>query len=96
MTRDTNTVLEQLATSLEEKIQSPSTPKGLEAYVKSLTSWSKAASKVAGSYRDRLRDAKPKSDAAQVQQAQLDKLLQAVSGELAQISDLAGKLKGGK
>ena len=76
---------------LDEKIQSPSTPKGKAAFVKSLSAWSKAASKVAGSYNDRLGDAKPTSDNERAQQAQLAKLLQAVSGQLGQIADIVSK-----
>lgn len=91
MTLETSVVLEKLATKLEEKIQSPSTPKGKAAFVKSLSAWSKAASKVAGSYNDRLSDAKPKSDNERAQQAQLAKLLQAVSGELGQVADIVTK-----
>lgn len=45
---------------LEEKIQSPRTPKGKKAYFKSLHGWSKAAAKVASSYEDKLGDADPK------------------------------------
>ena len=80
---------------LNEKIQSPANPKGMEAYKKSLTAWSKAASKVAGSYQDKLGDAKPSAGSMSMATviSQLDKLLTAVSGELAQIADLTAKLK---
>jgi hypothetical protein len=80
---------------LAEKIQSPSTPKGKAAYIKSLTSWSKAASKVAQSYSDKLGDFKEAqgsmSGAALV--GSIDKLLSNVSDELAQIAAQIEKLK---
>ena len=46
--------------TLHEKIQPPTSPKGRAAFAKSLGGWSKAASKVAGSYKDRLQQANPK------------------------------------
>lgn len=79
--------------SLDEKIQSPSTPKGLAAYAKSLGGWSKAASKVAQSYKDKGAEMKPSTDADRARSAQLLKLLQSVSGELAQIASLIGSVK---
>lgn len=79
--------------SLDEKIQSPSSPKGKAAYAKSLGAWSKAASKVAQSYKDKGADMKTSSDTERAQAAQLMKLLQTVSGELAQIAALIGAVK---
>lgn len=43
----------------------PTSPKGPAAFAKSLGGWSKAASKVAGSYKDKLMQANP-NEAAQV------------------------------
>lgn len=77
---------------LAEKIQSPSSPKGRAAYRKSLASWSKAASKVAQSYKDKLGDLKGANDAEKAMAAQLERLLGTVSGELAQIASTAEKL----
>ena len=80
---------------LNEKIQSPSTPKGLEAYKKSLTAWSKAASKVAQSYRDKLGDLKEAqgsvSGATLVNT--LEGLLFSASSALSQIEAQVAKLK---
>ena len=52
---------------LNEKIQSPATPKGRAAYAKSLGAWSKAASKVAQSYKDKGADMKAANDAERAQ-----------------------------
>lgn len=86
-------VTEQMEALLSEKIQSPSTPKGKAAYAKSLGAWSKAASKVAQSYADKGDDMKGLNDSQQAMQSQLLKLLQTVSGNLAQVASLAEKLK---
>lgn len=85
-------ISERMESLLAEKIQSPSNPKGKAAYVKSLTSWSKAASKVAQSYGDKLADAKGLNDAQQAVQSQMKGLLQSVSKDLAQLAALSGKL----
>lgn len=85
--------LEALRSLLDEKIQSPSNPKGRAAYTKSLGAWSKAASKVAQSYADKGDDMKGLNDSQQAMQSQLLKLLQSVSGNLAQVASLAEKLK---
>jgi ABC-type transporter Mla subunit MlaD len=87
----TSEISEALAV-LAEKIQSPSNPKGRAAYIKSLTAWSKAASKVAKSYGDKLGDMRQVTDAEAARKAQLDKLLQSVSGQLAQAAELANSL----
>ena len=80
-------------TELLEKIQVPSNPKGRAAYAQSLGAWSKAASKVAQSYKDKLAQAKGLSDSQRLVQGQLDKLLTSVSGEMAQVASLVEKLK---
>ena len=78
---------------LAEKIQSPSTPKGRTAYFQSLGGWSKAASKVAQSYGDKLKEApQPKDDKA-TSQARLAVLLKDTSANLAEIAALSDRLK---
>lgn len=93
MTPALSWLLEQIAGRLVEKIQSPSTSKGRAAYLKSLGSWSKAASKVAQSYADKLDDMKGLNDAQQATKTQLEKVIRSVSGELAQIASLTNTLK---
>lgn len=92
-TPEMNATLESISRRLDEKIQSPSSPKGRAAYTKSLTSWSKAASKVAQSYKDRLGDLRQVTDAEALRRDQLGKLLQTLSGQLAQAAELADSLK---
>lgn len=77
---------------LAEKIQSPSSPKGKAAYTKSLIGWAGAATKVAKSYADKLADMKQVTDAEHTRKVQLEKLLQSVSGQLAQAAELARSL----
>jgi hypothetical protein len=86
-------VSDRMSRLLDEKIQSPSNPKGRAAYAKSLGGWSKAASKVAQSYGDKLADMKPKNDAESALQVQMKKLLQSVSGEMGQLASMVGNLK---
>lgn len=85
-------LLETIRHQIDEKIQSPSTAKGRTAYLKSLGAWSKAASKVAQSYADKLDSMKGLNDPQQVTKSQLEKLLRNVSGELAQVAMLAQRL----
>jgi len=75
---------------IDEKIQSPTSPKGRSAFAKSLGGWSKAASKVAGSYKDKLMQANPKDIE---DQALLGADLASVSKLLALIADRAERLK---
>lgn len=86
-------VSERMQSLLDEKIQSPSNPKGRAAYTKSLGAWSKAASKVAQSYADKGADMKGLNDAQRAMHSQLLTLLKTVSGNLAQVASLAEKLK---
>jgi hypothetical protein len=87
-------VTESMLTLLNEKIQSPSSPKGRAAYVKSLAAWSKAASKVAQSYRDKLGDMDVKKTVSgQEVVTSLDKVLSNVSSELALVASQIEKLK---
>lgn len=78
---------------LAEKIQSPSSSKGRAAYTKSLIGWSSAASKVAKSYADKLADMKQVTDAEHARKLRLQTLLQSISGQLAQVSELAKSLE---
>lgn len=78
---------------LNEKIQSPSTPKGLEAYKKSLSAWSKAASKVAQSYRDKLGDVKVQKETDSATVNTLEGLLFSAASALSQIAVYTEKLK---
>jgi hypothetical protein len=84
--------ISQTLALLAEKIQSPSNPKGRAAYIKSLSAWAGAASKVAKSYGNKLGDMRQLTDAESARKAQLDKLLQNVSGQLAQAAELAKSL----
>lgn len=75
---------------LDEKIQVPTSPKARAAFSTSLGGWSKAASKVAGSYKDKLMQANPKDIE---DQALLGADLASVSKLLALIADRAERLK---
>lgn len=75
---------------LDEKIQVPTSPKGRAAFSASLGGWSKAASKVAGSYKDKLMQANSKEIE---DQALLDADLGSVSKLLAVIAGRAERLK---
>lgn len=86
-------ITESMLTLLNEKIQSPSTPKGKAAYAKSLTAWSKAASKVAQSYRDKLGDMKVQKETDSATINTLEGLLFSASSALAQIAFQIEKLK---
>lgn len=86
-------IRDRMTEILDEKIQTPSTPKGKAAYAKSLGAWSKAASKVAQSYKDKGGEMKTANDAERAQAEQLMKLLQSVSAELAQVASIIGALK---
>lgn len=79
---------------LAEKIAVPSTPKGKEAYAKSLNGWAASASKVALSYKDKLdaaKDTQSMNMAATI--GKLESLLQSISDSLAQAAELSGKIK---
>lgn len=93
MTPDISRSLGLLRSHLDEKIQSPSSPKGRAAYLKSLTAWSKAASKVAQSYADKLEDMRGIDEDERATKAELAGLLQTISADLARIVFLSGKLK---
>lgn len=75
---------------IDEKIQPPTSPKGRAAFSASLGGWSKAASKVAGSYKDKLMQANPREIE---DQALLGADLASVSKLLAVIADRAERLK---
>lgn len=70
---------------LDEKIQSPRTPKGRAAFFKSLHGWAKAATKVASSYADKLGDADPK-------EVEDHMALRKALGEVAKSMEIAFKL----
>jgi len=75
---------------IDEKIQPPTSPKGRAAFSASLNGWSKAASKVAGSYKEKLMQANPKEIE---DQALLSADLAQVSKLLALVADRAERLK---
>lgn len=75
---------------IDEKIQPPTSPKGRAAFSASLNGWSKAASKVASSYKDKLQQANPKDVE---DHALLGADLGSVSKLLAVIADRAERLK---
>lgn len=93
MTPEFNSRLSAVRSRLEEKIQTPSSPKGRAAYSKSLTAWSRAASKVAQSYATKGADMKGMSPDQHAMQTQLLNLLQTISGNLSQVAALSEKLK---
>lgn len=76
--------------SIAEKIQPPTSAKGRAAFSSSLGGWSKAASKVAGSYKDKLMLANPKEIE---DQALLSADLGSVEKLLATIASRAERLK---
>jgi hypothetical protein len=81
---------------LNEKIQSPSTPKGRAAYIKSLTAWSKAATQVAQSYLEKLNDMdapKATPSGGETPWSTLNGLLFSAASALSGIERYAEKLK---
>jgi hypothetical protein len=82
-------VRDTLRDVITEKIQSPSSPKGKAAYIKSLVGWSKAAGKVVQSYGDKLGDADQKDLKTRELVVRLRALLKNMGSELAQVTDAA-------